>query len=157
MLAVPADDKLLAAIEDLVKMEIPRIPAPEISAAAPTAAPRSRGDEADQAREDTSEDRPRRARRSRKSARPEAEVPGKTPVTASVAPAAAAEAPGAVDVERETEEQPIPDAVLPTPTAAEKPRRDRRGRGRDTGPKQVGLGDHVPDFLLRSFSERTTS
>ncbi len=32
-------------------------------------------------------------------------------------------------------------------------RRDRRDyRDRDSGPSVVGMGDHVPDFILRSFA-----
>ena len=38
------------------------------------------------------------------------------------------------------------------PERAERPRRDdRRSRGRDDdGPTPMGLGDHVPSFMLRS-------
>jgi hypothetical protein len=33
-------------------------------------------------------------------------------------------------------------------------RRDYR-RDRDLGPAVVGMGDHVPDFILRSFAMKT--
>jgi hypothetical protein len=34
------------------------------------------------------------------------------------------------------------------------PREDRRDyrRDRDLGPSVIGMGDHVPDFILRSFA-----
>jgi len=42
-----------------------------------------------------------------------------------------------------------------------KPSRSRGGRGRgrneDRGPKVVGLGDHLPDFIAQSFKERRDS
>ncbi len=42
--------------------------------------------------------------------------------------------------------------------AEEKPKSSRsrggRGRGQDRGPKVVGLGDHLPDFIAQSFEER---
>ncbi|MDD9716177.1 DEAD/DEAH box helicase [Dinoroseobacter sp. PD6] len=138
MLAVPADDKLLAAIEDLVKLEIPRIEAPGISAP--------------QGGRSKDEERPepeKRERRSRRRTKPEpakADAPEQAPVAAQAETAVA-----------EAEEAPIPDAVLPAARKTETPQRGRKGRARDTGPKQVGLGDHVPDFLLRSFSERSTT
>lgn len=36
----------------------------------------------------------------------------------------------------------------------EKPTRSRRGRDRDSGPKTVGMGDHMPSFIAMSFDER---
>lgn len=150
MLAVPADGKLISAIEDLVKMEIPRIEAPETSTNAPgqTAAPA----------EETTAEKPKRARRTRTRARPTAAEEVAAPVAEtneSAAEVTTAEVQAPAEV---VEEAPIPDAVLPAANATEEPRRGgrkSRGRNRDTGPNQVGLGDHVPDFLLRSFAERS--
>ncbi|WP_424974037.1 DEAD/DEAH box helicase [Dinoroseobacter sp. S124A] len=135
MLAVPADDKLLTAIEDLVKLEIPRVEAPEIERREPTS--RRRSSDSESANTDEA---PKRPRRSRSRAKPAPEV-----------------VETAVAEEVEVIEPPIPDAVLPAAKPADAPRRGRKGRGRDAGPGQVGMGDHVPDFLLRSFSERSGS
>ncbi len=59
---------------------------------------------------------------------------------------------------RKTTEQPT---VQPSESAAEakteKPQtesRSRRGRERDSGPKTVGMGDHMPSFIAMSFDER---
>lgn len=158
-LAVPADAKLIAAIEELVKIEIPRIEAPGISLGGSTQA-------AAPAEQDTQE-KPKRVRRSRARARPAAsEDVAKTPADASdakVEVTTTEDTAAKVTVSEDTvaeeavvEEAPIPDAVLPVANTSTEPQRGRkpRGRGRDNGPKQVGLGDHVPDFLLRSFAER---
>ena len=54
-------------------------------------------------------------------------------------------------------------AEAPAPRREDRPRRDDRREGRDdrrdryrdrddrSGPPVVGMGDHVPDFILRSF------
>ncbi|MEM6308342.1 MAG: DEAD/DEAH box helicase, partial [Pseudomonadota bacterium] len=48
----------------------------------------------------------------------------------------------------------VPSEAKPKTTA----RRGRgRGRGDDLGPSPVGLGDHLPDFIARSFEERLAS
>jgi U3 small nucleolar ribonucleoprotein component len=41
----------------------------------------------------------------------------------------------------------------------EAPREERRDyrRDRDLGPSVVGMGDHVPDFILRSFAIKTVT
>ena len=44
------------------------------------------------------------------------------------------------------------------PTPRHEPRRDDRRDyrgGRDNGERVVGMGDHVPDFILRSFAIST--
>ena len=43
-------------------------------------------------------------------------------------------------------------------TGEERPRRDRNRRDRrDSGPKVVGMGDHMPEFIALSFAERRSS
>ncbi|MGR3492104.1 MAG: DEAD/DEAH box helicase [Shimia sp.] len=78
------------------------------------------------------EEKPKRTRsRTRKSDKPEA----------------AAEAP----------EQPKPEAQPANDQPTEKPRRTRGGRGRggqDREPTPMGMGDHLPDFIAKSFEER---
>ncbi len=115
-IATPNDDKYLAAIESLLKTEIPRIEAP--GGATPALAPEA-------------EDEPKREARSRSRG-------GR---------------------KRKDDEAPKPDLAEAAPQDApdqpKEPREDRprRGRGNDRRDdnRVVGLGDHVPDFLLRDF------
>jgi superfamily II DNA/RNA helicase len=140
-LASPADEKYLSQIEALVKMEIPRAELPEgfsLSEAA-TRAPRPR---------DESEPRGGRSSRSRSSRGRD-----RTPKESSAPPApmvpfepVVAEAPAAAAPVREDRAERREDR--------REDRRERGGRNRDNGPAVVGMGDHVPDFILRSF--RTT-
>ncbi|RYH12339.1 DEAD/DEAH box helicase [Tropicimonas sp. IMCC6043] len=115
--ATPTDDKLLAAVENLVKKEIPRLEVPEIA---------------------TRERRPRRAEGDSGEER------------------LAAEASPAQEPERTSKDEPRDEPQ-------EDSGRTRRGRGRrgdrndrsersNNGKDVVGMGDHVPDFILRSFS-----
>jgi len=53
-------------------------------------------------------------------------------------------------------EKPEEKAATEEPTRRE-PRSRNRGRGRDDGPKVVGLGDHVPSFIEKSFEDRMSS
>jgi superfamily II DNA/RNA helicase len=139
-LASPADEKYLSQIEALVKMEIPRAELPEgftLSEAA-TRAPRPR---------DENETRGGRSSRSRSSRGRD-----RTPKESSAPPApmvpfepVVAEAPAAAPVREDRAERR---------EDRREDRRERGGRNRDNGPAVVGMGDHVPDFILRSF--RTT-
>ncbi|MBD3763311.1 MAG: DEAD/DEAH box helicase [Rhodobacterales bacterium] len=137
-IATPSDDKYLAAIESLVKMPIPRgeVPAFEVSDS-----PRETG------RDDRrGKDRDRRSGRDRNRDRPardRAEAPVSVPV--AVAEVAAPAAAPARDDRPRREDRP--DRLR-----EDRPREDRRrdDRRRDD-PPVVGMGDHVPDFLLRSF------
>ncbi|GGE46394.1 DEAD/DEAH box helicase [Actibacterium pelagium] len=108
MICVPADEKYLAQIEDLVKQEIPRIETPEL----PEAPSRSR-------RKPRDEDGEKPANKGRKPREKSEE---------------AAEKPA--EEKRENRSRS---------------RRGGRGNGRSQGEPVVGLGDHVPAFLLRSF------
>ncbi|MDD8022783.1 MAG: C-terminal helicase domain-containing protein, partial [Paracoccaceae bacterium] len=158
-LASPSDDKYLAQIEALVKMEIPQVDLPEgfsLSEAA-NSAPRPRED---------GEGRDRGERGGRSSRSRSSRTRDRTPKESSAPPAAmvpfepvvTAEAPPAPV----REERPV--AAAPRDDRSERrddrsndrrdDRRDRGGRNRDNGPAVVGMGDHVPDFILRSF--RTT-
>ena len=152
-ISTPADGKYLSAIESLVKLAIPRGEMPEDALADVSDRPerpreerrerdrggRGRGERRDSApREDRA---PRPPRDEPRAERPAAED---RPVAASVAAAAAVAA-----------ERPA------RPERGERPdyRRERgndrshdRGSHRDTGPAVVGMGDHVPDFILRSFA-----
>jgi ATP-dependent RNA helicase RhlE len=83
------------------------------------------------------ESRPKRERRPRR-ARGEAKEP-------------VAETPAAEPIVAEAASAPDPDRG---PRDERRPHRDRRD---DRGPKIVGMGDHVPTFIAKSFEERIAS
>ncbi|MBY6152479.1 DEAD/DEAH box helicase [Vannielia litorea] len=128
MICAPIDEKNLADIERLVQSEIPRLDAPE-------------GTPAPAAAEESTEEKPKRSRS--RSRRKKDETPEESP-----APEAATEA----TPEQSEEHEPR--------------RRSRGGRGRggdrggDRGGERggqtpQGLGDHLPDFIARSFADRS--
>ncbi|WP_456389334.1 DEAD/DEAH box helicase [Profundibacter sp.] len=129
MICVPRDDKNLEDIERLVKHEIPRLDNPMASGATP--APKS------EPKPETVEEKPKRTRRTRK------------PKEADQAP-----------VEAKTAEKPAekpatkPEAKKDAPR--EKPVRQNNQRGGNNNQRnQVkGMGDHLPDFIAKSFDDR---
>ena len=154
-ISTPADDKYLAAIESLIKRPIPRVDAPAVEFddspdRGDHRQPRSRHPGRDRDR-----DRPRRA--DRDAPRPEA---------TEAEPAVVAEAPRPPRREdrprddrpredRSRDERPARDDRNRDDRAREPRRDDRRDRRRDDrfdGPTPAGMGDHVPDFILRSFA-----
>ena len=143
MLSTPADEKNLAAIERLIGTTIPR--------AEDSPGPLPVDDTAE-------EEKPKRSRvrRSGRSAGRERPVEAEVPPPAQVA-AKAADAPKAASAA-------VPDEPRQEPREASRegphhePRNEGRNRrrDRDTGPKVVGLGDHLPSFIAMSFDERKT-
>ncbi|MBL9053737.1 MAG: DEAD/DEAH box helicase [Tabrizicola sp.] len=156
-IAVPSDDKYLKAIESLIKTEIPRGAAPE-------------GFEPSTA--DSRPDRPRLDRKPRERAgrnrdrerpvKPHDEVAPMEPLVVETK----AELPVVPQIE-ERREEPRRDRREPRERGDERrepraerredrrePREERRDfrRDRDLGPAVIGMGDHVPDFILRSFA-----
>ncbi|SES99702.1 DEAD/DEAH box helicase [Oceanicella actignis] len=148
-LCLPHEQKHLDKIEELVKATIPRVPSP---LAAPAPAPEGEAPEA--------EARPRRRGRRKSAAEAAAEAAPAPPPAAERAPEPDA-APKAA-----APEAPAPDAPSPRPARA------RRGEGkraepsaqqdeapaprarpeRRRGGQVVGLGDHVPAFLLQPIN-----
>ena len=131
-LATRSDDKLVDAIEKLLQKQIPREAAQAVEA---NPAP-------EPALADAAEPAPRGRTRTR------TRKPAVDPVV--TAPEAAPAEPMPVAAVEPAVEQP------PLPEPRSEPARDNRrsgGRrsGRGDGPV-VGMGDHVPDFLLRGFS-----
>jgi superfamily II DNA/RNA helicase len=157
-IAVPSDEKYLKAIESLIKSEIPRGTLPE-------------GFEP--STEDSRPDRPREERKGRERSgrsrdrerpvKPHAETAPMEPVVVVEEPKVAEEAPR----EEARDERRGPRADRGDRRREDQgegrgerrddrrePREDRRDhrRDRDLGPSVIGMGDHVPDFILRSFA-----
>ncbi|WP_126975743.1 DEAD/DEAH box helicase [Frigidibacter oleivorans] len=147
-IATPADEKYLAAIEALVKAPLPRVEMPEgvvlgaagdedepraSSRSGSSRSPRSRGGR-DSGRDD------------RRSAEPRGEAQPR-------AAAASDEAPAPAPAPR-TEPRAEPRRDAPRTDQRSEPRGEGRGsqhRDRRDEPAVVGMGDHVPDFILREF------
>ena len=132
-IGVPADDKLIAKIEEMLGREIPRAGDTLAEAAAPA--------EAVDAPAAGTQEKPARARRVR-GGRKRDEEKKEAPKVEAEAPAPA---PAPV-VEAQPEPAPAP---KPARSNSDQPRRGRGGRGeRDDGRAVRGLGDHVPAFML---------
>ncbi|PYF06557.1 superfamily II DNA/RNA helicase [Rhodobacter viridis] len=163
-IGTPADAKYLAAIEALVKQEIPRADPPEgftLSDAAHREPRKYDDDKGPRSRSPRS-----RSGRGRDEKRPPRE--DRAPVIVAVeeddshivevpeAKRSEGRRPEPRHSEARRAESPRPEPIRPESGRDERrsePYRDSR-RSRDGGPAVVGMGDHVPDFLLRSF--RTT-
>ncbi|MGP9805479.1 DEAD/DEAH box helicase [Paracoccus sp. NSM] len=142
-IATPSDEKYLTAIESLVKKTLPRAPLPEgFSASAER--PESREAERED-RAGGSRSRRRRSGRGRDEAAPEA----------AAKPAPRAEPAPEAPAERAAQQQPREERRDDRREGRRDERRDdrrddRRPRsgGQDRGPRIVGMGDHVPNFML---------
>ncbi|MGV6811398.1 MAG: DEAD/DEAH box helicase [Brevirhabdus sp.] len=116
-IATPMDDKQLAAVEQLVKLEIPRVENPWSPPGVKAKA------------EDSVEEKPASHSRSRRSSKNDA------PISEAA-------------VEEKSEK------------SSSRSRNRRSGSKRDDANKDnkvVGMGDHMPEFLTRSFSDRKAS
>jgi superfamily II DNA/RNA helicase len=167
-IATPSDKKYLDAIEALVKNALPRTALPEGFTLS----------EASQrpARKDEERGKPRRRDDGKKDRRdrpvkPHGEEASFAPVDVPpqvVAEAAPAPASAPKPARRKEHHEPVPETVAAEPAESRpEPRRDRRDdrrqtredrsredRGRNSGGREdriVGMGDHMPDFLTRSF------
>ena len=149
-IAVPNDEKYLTAIESLVKQAIPRAEVPEGALSG---------------LDESSSDRPREARgegrgksrerdRNRKPKRDENAPPASMEPIAQPAPESVAEAPVMAPRREDRREERREDRR--TERRDEPVRDERRSERRDDRRDRrdhavVGMGDHVPDFILRSF------
>jgi superfamily II DNA/RNA helicase len=182
-LAVPSDGKYLAAIEALVKMEIPKAALPEGATADASDRPeRARGAEERGPRvRSRGGDRgaERRAPREEQSepvviALVAAEVvePEVVAVVEAVAPAPRRDDRRedrrddrrAESAPRAEQNQRSDDRRSERPSEERRPERrperqndDRRDRGPRDNDRVMGMGDHVPDFILRSFALKTVT
>jgi len=177
-IAVPADDKYISQIENLVKQAIPRGTVPEGLDLASEGSNRPQGDRGPKSGRDSSRDRGRSSSRDRRDdSRPRPERDAPKDVVEAVAEVA--EAPRPVREERPRDDRRSDDRKAddrrdrrPEDRRAEdrvredRPREDRRPDDRRSDdrrsggyhqrddrrdPPVVGMGDHVPDFILRSF------
>ena len=162
-IAVPSDDKYINAIEHLVKMPIPRGEVPEGALEGASASDRperpreERGSSSSRSRSGSSRSSRDRAPREDKAREDKA---------VAVAPVAdVAEAPQRSERAPRTEERRAEPAhedrrsdSRPDPRRDDRrdDRRDYRSN-RDSGDRVLGMGDHVPDFILRSFKVTTVT
>jgi superfamily II DNA/RNA helicase len=168
-IAVPSDEKYLKAIESLIKTEIPRGALPDgyVPDASEGRPDRPREERGTQGRERGGRGRDRDRDRAPK---PHDEMAAMAPLVVAAKPVEAEVAP--------VEERREPRADRPERVERRRddrgerrepreerrddrrePRDDRRDyrRDRDLGPSVIGMGDHVPDFILRSFAIKVTA
>ncbi|WP_417806971.1 DEAD/DEAH box helicase [Thioclava sp.] len=164
-IATPSDEKYLQGIESLIENEIPRAVPPEgfeLSEGAKTAPQKRDDSKGGRSRGGRSRDGESRSGGSRSSRGPRPSRDNKkaethdnaatTPIaqTPAPAPVAAPVAEAAPAPEQTSHPQP---ETKPT-NERDDNRRSRGGRNRrdsDRGNSVVGMGDHMPDFLTRSF------
>jgi superfamily II DNA/RNA helicase len=171
-ISVPSDEKYLKAIEHLIKTEIPRGDLPE------GYEPSTEDSRPDRAPREDRKGRERggRGRDRERPVKPHDEAAPMQPLVVVAKAEAAADAPR--EERREERSEPRTDRRRDdrsegrgegrsdargenrNENRAERrddrrePREDRRDyrRDRDLGPSVIGMGDHVPDFILRSFA-----
>ena len=143
-IALPHEAKYLDAIEKIIGGPVPRaeLPAEAVEAGRPE----------------------KRAEKhaARQSARPEADTAKRDGKTAEAAKPARSDAPSARPADRHAKPEPASDrqaARSAREQASERPRAERHGRaaqkgGRDAQDTVIGMGDHVPAFLLRPLPPR---
>ncbi|SDF14193.1 DEAD/DEAH box helicase [Rhodobacter capsulatus] len=165
-IATPADDKYLTAIEALVKMPIPRADPPEGFSLSDAAHREPRKYDDDKGPKSGARSSRTRSGRGRDEKRPPREDRAPVIVAVEEDSSLIVDVPEAKRSEGRRSEPrrndgPRSESHRPDPIRPDGPRDERRSepyrdsrRGRDGGPAVVGMGDHVPDFLLRSF--RTT-
>jgi superfamily II DNA/RNA helicase len=163
-IAVPSDEKYLKAIESLIKSEIPRGTLPEgfVPGADDGRPERPREDRTSRGRDRAPRGRDRERERPVKA---HDEVASMEPLVAVPKPEVAEEAPREErrepradrPAERRRDERGERNDRGDRREPKEERRDDRRDyrRDRDLAPAVVGLGDHVPDFILRSFALKT--
>ncbi len=159
-IAVPADGKYLAAIQSLVKMEIPAVQMPEgldLASAGSDRPPREERGE----RGGRSRDKDRRGKTRDRAPRPEdvtTEPMPMEPLKVSEPVEAREERRPEPREERRSQQRRDEPRREPREEPRRDDRRDRRDyRDRDSGPAVLGMGDHVPDFILRSFAIKAST
>ncbi len=174
-LATPADRKYLDGIEGLLKTTLPRAPVPESFTLSEAAQRPPRAEDKARPRRDRDEGRDRRERRERP-VKPHGQeapmapldvpAPRVAPLPEEPAPARSEDKPRRSREDRPRDRKPRDDREREEGRREERRdegrrdenRRDdrerdegRRGDRAEKGAPVVGLGDHVPDFLMRSL------
>ena len=154
-IATPHDDKYLAAIEQLVKASIPRRDAPgvEVSDRPQRPAPKDEAEKRTRGSRSVSRKSPPKSSGSAEVKELELAVAAPAPV--AVAQPAAPAAPGPIT----TGSAHDPRRGSVQPRASDRDRSRGNDRNTDRRPERshdhrdgvVGMGDHVPDFLMRAF------
>ncbi len=147
MICEPRDEKNLDAIERLIGKEIPRGENPLAGEAEPPEAPA-------EAREERKEEKPRRRRsRSGRGRRRDEAKTGTVGTAGEEKPrkAGPAEAEHPPAAEAEPAEAPKEDEKDARPARGGRSGKGRKSKGDD---KVVGMGDHLPGFIAKSFDER---
>lgn len=158
MICVPRDEKNLDDVERLVKQEIPRLDSPFASKTAPKDAPAPAVTKVEanvENTEKTAEEKPKRSRRSRKPK----EAPKDTVEAAVVEKSESKPAPR-VDAPRENqprEKQPHENQQREKQPRQNNNRRGGNNNGNGNRNQQKGMGDHMPDFIAKSFDDRRDS
>ncbi|WP_432447868.1 DEAD/DEAH box helicase [Aliiroseovarius marinus] len=140
MICEPRDDKNLDAVERLIEKEVPRIDNPLAKGKAEKPAKEGAADKSTGKAQ--TEDKPRRSRgRKSDSAKPEK-------VNADTATNTV-----------EQKDAPVAQDKKPSRDKSSRDEKPARNRGRGGGRRDqspVGMGDHMPDFIAKSFDERRT-
>ena len=167
-ISVPSDEKYLKAIESLIKSEIPRGEAPEgyepsTADSRPDRAPREDRKGRDRGGRSRERERPVKAHEEVAPMEPLAVAPKAEPAVEAAQPEERRDERREPRADRggdrrreergEGRGERRDDRREPREDRRE-PREDRRDyrRDRDLGPSVIGMGDHVPDFILRSFA-----
>jgi superfamily II DNA/RNA helicase len=153
-IATPHDDKYLGAIEALVKMPIPRGSLPEgfaleDAADAPSDRPREANGRSGSSRSAGSRGRSSSTPTRERDSRPPREE--KTVAIEVIETRAEPKAEPRVDPRPARQEPWRDDRREGLRDSGRDFSRDRRDPPRDRRDNVVGMGDHVPDFILRSF------
>jgi len=162
-IATPSDDKYVSAIESLLQKELPRaeVPVGSEDEGKPTRRRESRKAEGEEA------PKPRRTRKAAADV-PAPVVEDVAEAVADVAEVAAPEvtAPEAQPEQRsegrsrrQTERRPDRHPERQAESRDDKRNDERKGRGRRDRTRDepvVGMGDHVPEFLLREFRAKAS-
>jgi superfamily II DNA/RNA helicase len=172
-ISVPSDEKYLKAIESLIKTEIPRGELPE------GFEPDTREGKPDRPREERKgRERGGRGRDRDRPVKAHDESAPMEPLVATPKPEVVEEAPREERREERRDDRREPRAAERAERGGDRRREERSDRGeradrrepreerreerrddrrdyrrdRDLGPAVIGMGDHVPDFILRSFA-----
>ena len=159
-ISAPSDAKYLAAIEQLIGKPVPRVALPEGFEAAPARPARAEKPETEEKKPARTRGGRGRSRKAEAEATPVAEVTAEAPAEVIVTeiPAAPVEvaAPEQPRRENRNERQERSndrqnDRGNDRQNDRQNDRRGDRNRGGGRDDRVVGMGDHVPDFILRSF------